>query len=191
MKNYLRKKLKKILEQIPPDVASVKSRAATERIISLDAFAQAEVVMLYLTIPGEVDTQPIARAAWAEGKTVVAPTACDNCKTMRPIFCRPEDDEMFRPHHGLRQPHRATGEVPIDQIDLLIVPAMAFDRRCNRLGRGGGFYDRFLANPKLHAATIGIAFAEQIVETLPIQPNDLPVEMVVTDEEIVERKAEN
>ncbi len=189
MKNHLRKKLKKMLSQIPPDVASVKSRAAAGRVISLDAFAQAEVVMLYLPIPGEVDTKPIAQAAWAKGKTVVAPTACYNCRTMRPIFCRPEDEEMFHPHHGLRQPHRATGEVPIEQIDLLVVPGMAFDKQCNRLGRGGGFYDRFLANPQLHAATVGIAFAEQIVDSLPIQPNDRPVGLVVTDEETLRKKA--
>ena len=154
-------------------------------------FARAEVVMLYLPIPVEVETLSIALAGWAAGKKIVAPTACDNCRTMRPIFCRPEDEEMFHPHHGLRQPHRATGEVPIDQIDLLVVPGVGFDRQCNRLGQGGGFYDRFLARPELHAATAGIAFAEQIVDNLPIQPNDRPVDMVVTDTEIIRRKADS
>ncbi len=191
MKNDLRKLIKQRLAGMGSDAVAAQSRAAAERLISLDVFARAEVVMLYLPIPVEVDTLEIARAGWAAGKKIVAPTACDNCRTMRPIFCRPEDEEMFHPHHGLRQPHRATGEVSIDQIDLLVVPGLGFDRQCNRLGRGGGFYDRFLARPELHAATAGIAFAEQIVENLPIQPNDQPVDMVVTDIEIIRRKADS
>ncbi len=147
--------------------------------------------MLYLPIVGEVDTLPLARRAWSAGKTLVAPTACDHCRTMRTIFCRPENEEMFHAFHGLRQPDRGLGEICVDQVDLVIVPAVAFDRRCNRLGRGGGFYDRFLARPELHAKTIGVAFAEQIVEHLPVLPEDQPVDRVVTDQETFARTGAN
>ncbi len=103
---------------------------------------------------------------------------------MLPVICAEGDEDLFHPEHGLRQPAGVEPE-PIELIDLLIVPALAFDRQCNRLGRGGGFYDRFLARPELKAITVGVAFAEQIVETLPIHPNDRPVDLVVTDKEIL------
>jgi 5-formyltetrahydrofolate cyclo-ligase len=104
---------------------------------------------------------------------------------MRPILCRPEEAEMFDISHGLRQPAWRQREVEIERIDLVIVPALAFDRAGNRLGRGGGFYDRFLARPGLGASKIGLAFDEQIVDTIPVGPNDIPVDIVVTDKEII------
>ena len=85
---------------------------------------------------------------------------------------------------GIGEP--AAGEAwPIEDIDLIVVPAVAYDRRGRRLGRGGGFYDRFLARGGLRARTCGLAFAQQIVQELPAESHDYPVEIVVTDREVL------
>ncbi|MBN1942429.1 MAG: 5-formyltetrahydrofolate cyclo-ligase [Phycisphaerae bacterium] len=181
MKQTIRNQIRAILRQMPHDAAAAKSLAVARRVWRLKAFRSARTVMLYLPVLGEVDVLPIARAAWRNGKKVLAPTACDHCRTMRAILCCPVNEEMFHPHHGLRQPNRDLGELTVDQLDLVIVPAVAFDPKGNRLGRGGGFYDRFLARPELRAETLGVAYAEQIVPSLPVHANDRPVNIVVTD----------
>ena len=87
-------------------------------------------------------------------------------------------------NQGIREP--AGGEAwPIEQIDLVVVPALAYDRSGNRLGRGGGFYDRFLAQPALRAVRCGLAFSKQVVQELPVGPNDHPVDLLVTDAEVL------
>ena len=71
------------------------------------------------------------------------------------------------------------------EIDLVVTPGLGFDRKGNRLGRGGSFYDRFFANSELKASRCGFGFAEQLVGTIPVADHDKPVDIVVTDEEII------
>ncbi len=184
-KKNLREEMRAKLAGMSLGDVAVASAAAARLLAGLEEFVRAEVVMLYLSVAGEIDCLPLAREAWQGGKAVLAPTACDNCRNMRPILCRPGDAEMFDISHGLRQPARRELEMEIQGIDLVVVPAMAFDRAGNRLGRGGGFYDRFLARPGLGAIKIGLAFDAQIVDTIPVGPHDLPVDIIVTDKEII------
>jgi 5-formyltetrahydrofolate cyclo-ligase len=74
--------------------------------------------------------------------------------------------------------------MPIKEIDLVVTPALAFDREGNRLGRGGSYYDRFFANEELKAPRCGLAFAEQLVDSIPATRSDKPVDFLVTDERI-------
>jgi 5-formyltetrahydrofolate cyclo-ligase len=75
--------------------------------------------------------------------------------------------------------------VPFEEIDLVVTPALGFDRKGNRLGRGGSFYDRFFTNKELKAPRCGFAFAEQVVDSIPATERDEPVDFLVTDEEII------
>jgi len=71
--------------------------------------------------------------------------------------------------------------VPHEDIDLVIVPGLGFDRQGNRLGRGGAYYDRFLASPGMHAKKWAVAFAEQILDAVPHDDKDIPVDAIITD----------
>jgi 5-formyltetrahydrofolate cyclo-ligase len=85
---------------------------------------------------------------------------------------------------GLRNP--ITGApVPFEDIDLVVTPGLGFDRKGNRLGRGGSYYDRFFTNKDLKAMKCGFAFAEQVLETVPVMEHDIPVNMLVSDEEVL------
>jgi 5-formyltetrahydrofolate cyclo-ligase len=83
--------------------------------------------------------------------------------------------------------HEPAGGQPwlVEAIDFIVVPALAFDHRGYRLGRGGGFYDRFLALPDLRAVTCGLGFAEQVVDEVPVAPHDRPVKLLVTDKGVL------
>jgi 5-formyltetrahydrofolate cyclo-ligase len=85
---------------------------------------------------------------------------------------------------GVRNP-LAGVPVPFEEIDLVVTPGLGFDRRGNRLGRGGSYYDRFFANTELKAIKCGLGFAEQLVDTVPVVDHDVPVDLLVTDKEIV------
>ena len=85
---------------------------------------------------------------------------------------------------GLRNP--VTGmPMPFEEIDLVVTPALGFDRKGNRLGRGGSYYDGFFANEQLKACRCGFAFAEQLIESVPVTPTDESVDFLVTDEEVL------
>ncbi len=184
MKAHLRREMKARLEAMPEAHAAGASGAACALLMALPEFTAARAVMLYHPIPGEVDCVPVAEAAWQAGKTVLLPRVTWEKRYMVALPCASLTDEHLRTgRHGLREP---TGETPFPpgRIDLIVVPALAFDERGNRLGRGGGFYDRFLAQPDCPPTTCGLAFELQVVGELPVGHHDRPVEILVTDRRV-------
>ena len=188
MKNELREQMKQKLSAIATEHAKEKSRAACSALISLKEFRNAEVVMLYMPIAGELDTTVAMTAAWRRNKTVVVPKVDFNRRTINAVRCRSLDEQFDIDKYGIRTP-RGDPDVhrdwPVEQIDLVVTPALAFDRRGHRLGRGGGYYDRFLAETALRAVACGLAFSEQLLDKLPAYGNDLPVDILVTDREVI------
>lgn len=178
----LRKNVRKKLAGLSRAVAHAKSMAASKRLLALPEFDRASVVMIYLPLPGELDVTPIALRGWQEQKVIAAPKTSWDDRHIIPLEIRSLETGLVTGNYGLREP--ADGEpIPLDMLDLVIVPGLAFDRKGNRLGRGAGFYDRFLASSHLRAVTVGMAWREQIVEKVPVKKNDIPVHMLVTDEE--------
>jgi len=167
-----------------PAAAHAKSMAACRRLIAQPEFRRAEAIMIYLPLPDEVDLSPIALRAWQQQKRIAAPKVSWDQRHMIPIEIRSLETDVVTTSRGLREP--ADGEpVPVEMLDLVVVPALAFDRRGNRLGRGAGFYDRFLAQREFRGVAAGLAFQEQLIDEVPVQENDVPVCMLVTDEEIL------
>ncbi len=102
---------------------------------------------------------------------------------MIPLEIRSLTEDIEETQWSLRQP--AQGDpVPLSMIDLVIVPGIGFDLQGNRLGRGRGFYDRFLANPEFSGITCALAFEEQVVEKIPTDAHDIQVDMVVTSQSV-------
>ena len=168
---------------MPRDVGAAKSLTVCEALLATEEFRSARVIMLYAPIPMEVDAEPIARAAWQAGRSVLVPKVQWQQRRMVAVAIGSMDD-LVPGRFGIREP--AGDEAwPADKIDFIIVPALAYDRRGNRLGRGGGFYDRFLAEAGCNAVTCGLAFDEQLVDQVPIHDNDIPVNMLVTDKEVL------
>ncbi len=167
-----------------PTVAHAKSMAACKRLLDQPEFRRAQVVMIYLPLADEVDVTPIALRGWQEDKTIAAPKLSWDQRHMIPVQIRSLETDVVTDARGIREP--AGGDpVPLEMVDLVLVPALAFDRKGNRLGRGAGFYDRFLASAQFRGVAAGIAFCEQVVEEVPTHAHDVPVDMLVTDEEML------
>jgi 5-formyltetrahydrofolate cyclo-ligase len=137
--------------------------------------------MMYLALDYEADTGPALCEAWRQGKTVVAPKVFWEDKFMVPVQIDSlEGNFTIAGVTGLRNP--ASGvPTPLAQIDLVVVPAFGFDKQGHRLGHGGGYYDRFLADERLQATRCGFGFWEQVVEAVPVCETDQPVDLIVTD----------
>lgn len=183
-KKQMRRALRQRLGELSPQQVHARSLAAAQRLIETDAFAQATTLMLYLPLGGEVDTRPIALRAWQDGKEVTVPLVSHEQKHMIPVTLRSFEEPMNLDHFGVRSPR--TGEpMPISMIDLVLVPGLGFDRGGRRLGRGAGFFDRFLARPEFSGVVCGLAFEEQIVDELPADIHDVSMHMIVTDQRVL------
>ena len=165
-------------------VAKAQSLCACEALGRQAEFRDAATVMMFLAVPGEIDTASLARAAWREGKTVLLPIVVWSDRTMEAKVVASLDSGLVETAHGLREPIDGLA-VPIEEIDLIVVPALAYGRGGNRLGRGGGFYDRFLARRGMRATLCGLAFSEQLLDEVPTGTHDVPVDILVTDAEVL------
>ncbi len=145
-----------------------------ELVCALKEFITARVIMSYLAKEDEVDTKPIIETAVREGKEVVVPVMENGeikpCKFKEPLGIG---------QYGIKEPLEKEWVDP-EEIDLVLVPGRAFDLAGNRIGRGGGHYDRFLSRLPAGVPKIGICFACQLYPSLPVGPADVRVDRVVS-----------
>ncbi len=180
-KTLIRRQLRDVLSRMTEPSRHDKSQLACAFVAGSPEFAQARVVMIYLAGNDEVDTSALALRCWQAGKTVVAPKVSWDQRRMLPVeVASLHADGMTTTGPGVREPI-AGKPVPLDLIDLVIVPGLGFTALGHRIGRGMGFYDRFLAQPGFLGLSCGLAFEDQIVAQLPILDHDVPLSMLVTD----------
>ena len=183
-KAELRRKLMDCLLAIPSEQRNERSRKACRILVSTAEFQGASTIMMFLSLPHEVDTSEAILHAWQLGKAVAVPKISWEQRHMIPVLINSLETGFSTGASGLRNPI-AGMPVPFGEIDLVVTPALGFDKQGNRLGRGGCYYDRFFANEELKAVRCGFGFAEQIVESIPVTEHDKPVDIIVTDEEII------
>jgi 5-formyltetrahydrofolate cyclo-ligase len=179
----LRRQLRNRLLSMPAPEQKAKSKKACQNLISTEDFQRASIVMMFLSLPHEVDTSDAILHSWQLGKTVAVPKISWQQRHMIPVQITSLETGFSTSSWGLRNP-TAGAPIPFGEIDLVVAPALGFDRRGNRLGRGGSFYDRFFANREVKAIRCGLVFAEQVLDEIPVTESDQPVEFLVTDEEI-------
>ncbi|HEY8747918.1 MAG TPA: 5-formyltetrahydrofolate cyclo-ligase [Tepidisphaeraceae bacterium] len=176
----VRKHLREMLAAMSEGERHQKSLSACSLVGASPEFTAARVVMLFLSTPTELDTAPLALKCWQAGKTVVVPKVSWDQRRMLPVEISSLNTGMTTTGPGVREP--VSGKpIPIDFIDLVVVPGLGFTASGYRIGRGMGFYDRFLAQPEFLGVSCGLAFEEQIVEQLPVLDHDIPLSMLATD----------
>ena len=183
MKKHLRQNLRNVLSEIPPEQVHDHSVEACHLLVQQPEYQEADILMVFLPLPGDIDTTPLCLKAWQDHKRVLAPRVSWEQRRMIPIEIRSLTHDLTVTDLGFREP---TGGVPIPSslIDLVIVPGLGFDAFGNRLGRGRGFYDRFLATPDFSGCACALAFEEQFVDQLPTGPLDHAVNMAVTHQQV-------
>jgi len=182
-KNQIRADMQALLKKISPEERHTRSLAACHKLLALKEFKSAQMVMIFMSIPCEIETTALAIRAWQEGKTIVVPRVDWKNNRMEPVEIN-SFEECEVAGKGIREPLIGT-VVPLGYIDMVVVPGMSFDRCGFRVGRGKGFYDRFLAETDFNGKRVGFCFQEQLHPNIPTEPHDIPMDIIVTDEEVI------
>lgn len=174
-KTELRKIMRRRNRELTPEARTEASERIFAEVERLSGFARARVVGLFCSLGDEPDTGTTLRRWMLAGKRVVVP--CVEGDEM--AFYDYDPNALHAGAFGIDEPPRTRLCTPAE-IDLLIVPGVAFTSAGLRLGRGRGYYDRYLAQPHFRAATVGVCYRHQLVGELPAEPHDRTVECVVT-----------
>jgi 5-formyltetrahydrofolate cyclo-ligase len=154
------------------------SKSARGRLAGQRQWQAAQSILFFAPLLQELDVWPLVNEALAAGKVVALPRFVP--ETTSYIACRIRDpeQELKTGQFGIREPGDGCGQISLNELDLTLVPGVAFDPQGRRLGRGKGFYDRMLA--AMRGKTCGVAFDEQIVRSVPVEPLDVSVNCILT-----------
>ncbi|MFH1354861.1 MAG: 5-formyltetrahydrofolate cyclo-ligase [Candidatus Omnitrophota bacterium] len=176
-KQQIRSKILLKLNKQKEENRKRKSSKIKARLFKIVDFKRAKKVMFYIALDGEVNTEDMIKEAIKTGKVVSIPICRKNIMTMR--LCRLEiTTKLKKGLYGVSEP-AVKKYISSDDLDLVIVPGVAFDKKGNRLGRGKGYYDRFLKKLSPYISTIGLAFDFQILPSLPVTAHDVSVNRVL------------
>ncbi|MFY4776338.1 5-formyltetrahydrofolate cyclo-ligase [Metabacillus sp. RGM 3146] len=182
-KKTYRSRMREKLQQMDDFKYRDLSAAIQMKLEGLQDWKRASTVALTISSEREVDTNPLILNAWQQGKRVAVPKCIPSSKGM--VFrILTSYDELETVYFGLKEPIPSKTElISQDHIDLAIIPGLVYDRRGFRIGYGGGYFDRWLKNYK--GASLSLAFSQQVVPQLPEESFDIPVQQIVTEDEVI------
>jgi 5-formyltetrahydrofolate cyclo-ligase len=181
-KTALREQLKNQRDELSKKECRERSASILENLVTLPDFFRADVVHTYISSKkNEVDTHELIRMLLKQKKRVVAPISEKTTKQMKHSELL-SLSELVGGAYGVLEP-RMYRPVPLSELQVVIVPALAVDKKGNRLGFGAGFYDRFLHGVRL--PIISLAYDFQVVNDVPQESTDVPVSFIVTENEII------
>ncbi len=165
----------------------LKSGLITGQLAELPAVTGADHLFIYINFSSEVVTIDLVQQLIAAGKTVSVPVTLLDESRLLAVQLTDPSSQLAPGCYGIPEPTReqvAQATVDPASIDTVLVPGSVFDRAGGRLGYGGGFYDRFLVESAPRATRVALAFAEQLVDRVPMQPHDQYMDLLVTDKQV-------
>lgn len=183
-KHFLRKQMKARLYDIDDDTYEKMCTDIAIRLMDLPIWQDAKTIGTTVSRRREINTTPLIQKAWKQGKAVAVPKADPQVKAMdfRKIHSYQDVETAYA---GIQEPiEELTESVSNDDIDLLMVPGLLFDRQGYRIGFGGGYYDRYLI--AYNKAAVSLALDMQVIDSVPKESFDRPVDFVVTETKVIE-----
>jgi len=185
-KEQIRKDIAKAVSGVTEKQRTEKTKAIEARLFGFANFLEARIVLLYIDGEYEVRTKNILKNAYAFNKIVVLP-AFDSERLKVSVFKVDHPDKDLLPGpRGVAQPNPARCKpVPLQKIDIAIIPGVAFDEKGARIGSGHGYYDRFIPDLPVTTRKVALAFEEQILPQAPTESHDKHVDIIITDKRII------
>ena len=174
------------LESLPEDEIALKTLKIEQRLFDFANFVEANIAMLYIGGPGEVASRNIIKQCFDYRKIVVLP-AFDTQKFRIKLFKIDNIEKDLKPgQRGILEPDATRCKsVPIECLDIVIIPGVAFDEKGGRIGSGEGYYDRFIPRLPITTRKISIAFEDQIIPQIPMDFHDKHVDIIITNERAI------
>ena len=177
-KTILREQIRARLHPLSAAERNAASVSLCARLRESPVWAAARSVLLFAPLPDEPDLWPLVNEAITTGKLVALPAFTLGTRSYLARQIIDPSRDIVAGKFDIREPGAGCAEIPLNRLDLVLVPGVAFDARGGRLGRGQGFYDRLLAGEG--GTKCGVAFDEQIVNTVPVGPQDIRVNCILT-----------
>lgn len=183
MKNSLRKELIQKRKQISKNEVLEKSRFIKKRLFEMNEFKQAATILFYVSYDNEVFTHDMIKESMSLEKNIIVPKS-DRINRKLILSKLDNWEDLEEGAYGILEP-KNVNQISINEIDLIIIPGVGFDKQGRRLGHGKGYYDNLLSKSK-NALHIGLAFEFQIVEKVPAEKHDVPVQKIITEKRIID-----
>jgi 5-formyltetrahydrofolate cyclo-ligase len=183
-KNIIRAGIKKARAELSMGTFRSHSQAIINQCIGLEEWQYAKTVHVYVSgINNEVETLGLIYMMFDSGKSVVVPK-CD-MKLRKTVNIQIGSfDDLSLSEYGIMEPeYKAEHEIPPDRFDIVLVPLLAFDRNGGRVGFGGGYYDELLG--KCDCVKVGFAYSFQEIDIVPVEPHDVPLDIIITEKETI------
>ena len=181
-KQALRTTLRRMAEGLPQSYREKADAAITAHLLAMPAYQEAETVFCFVGTGWEIDTRPILTRALADGKRLCVPLCTGpGIMELRQITSL---SQLSPGAYGLPEPPLDTPQVAVDAVDLAVLPCMGCNHLGHRLGRGGGYYDRFLS--VYRSAAVLMCRERLIREEIPLEPHDMPIPWVLTERGLYE-----
>ena len=151
-------------------------------LLAMPEYQEAKTVFCYVSVGAEVDTRAFIRACLSAGKTVCTP--CCSCVGQMNAMAITSEADLVEGKYGLLEPCAGLDQVSPSDIDLIVVPCLAATAAGQRIGYGGGYYDRYLAAMKSSntaAFSVALCRKEYLLASLPLDPHDISVDRVISD----------
>jgi 5-formyltetrahydrofolate cyclo-ligase len=178
LKTSLRSQIREKLKAISSTRRELLSSHACAILEQQPIWTNARSVLFFAPLPDEPDIWPLLPVALSAGKQVLLPRFAPTTKSYTACEVRIPDTDLKLGQFGIREPTEACAQIALNHLDLILVPGVAFDLQGRRLGRGRGFYDQLLA--AVRGKTCGVAFDEQIVNEVPVEPHDVLLNCILT-----------
>ncbi|MBZ0157443.1 MAG: 5-formyltetrahydrofolate cyclo-ligase [Alphaproteobacteria bacterium] len=183
VKASIRREVLSRRDSIASALRSGKDEAIRKSLYFLSAYQSARFILLYASFRSEVDTFEMIRHCLTQGKRVALPRV-DSAKGELFLYEIRGMDDLAAGCWGIREPIPSPErERGVQEMDLIIVPGVAFDEQCNRLGYGKGYYDKLLREKR--AKAVALAYEEQIVASLPAETHDIKMDAIITDQRTI------
>jgi len=181
-KNIIRQQCHEMRGQLTPAQREQASKTIVEHIIALPEYQSANCIAAYCAINSEVDLSALITHAWEQNKTVLLPKVVNKNLRLMQFFAVSDWQDLQRGTFGVREPNVSSAPVSLQTCSVIFLPCLGFSMQGDRLGMGAGFYDQALSEIGDHPIKkIAVAYAIQHVASLPYDPWDQRLDMVITE----------
>ena len=185
-KQEIRNNIAMILENLSDKEIAEKTKQVEDNLFEFANFLEAKIVLLYVNNKTEVKSGNIIKRCFDHNKIVILPAFDIKKHKMKLMKVDDPDNDLITGPRGILEPDiNRCKIVPVDCIDLAIIPGVAFDEKGGRIGTGEGYYDRFIPKLSITTRKVALALDCQIIQQIPAESHDKHVDIIITDERII------
>ncbi|MGD9212888.1 MAG: 5-formyltetrahydrofolate cyclo-ligase, partial [Desulfobacteraceae bacterium] len=185
-KQELRKHIEKKLASLSENELLKNNKAIEQRLFEFANFLEARIVLFYLNFGCEVDTLNIIKKSYEYNKIIVIPVFNQSNNKFKLMKIDNIESDLLEGPHGNKEPDpKKCKVVPIECIDIAIIPGIAMDEKGGRVGPGNGFYDRLIPELPVTTRKVGLAMESQVIPQVPMESHDKYVDIVITEKRVI------